>query len=304
MTINAPTFYAQEFANQVALLAQQKTSRLQMAVTVGTGHRGEQASPVDQVGSIEASEKTDRFAPMPRTDAPVDRRWVLPRTWDINQNYDKHDLIRQIQDPRSKLAEAAMAGMGRRKDLAILDGLLNTNQTGKSGTTATSFLAGNVVGVNIGGTASKLNVAKLRALKQKLMANDVDVTMEKMYIAVDSLAHDSLLAEVQITSKDYNAQRDGVPILREGVIDRFLGFDFIWTERLLAFNGTDDQSGTSTPVVAWAQSGAYMGIWDDTKTRIDERIDLRGIPWQLYCDLTFGACRLEEKKVVKTWSRI
>lgn len=303
MSINAPSFYAQQFANTVMLLAQQKGSRLQQAVTVGTGHRGEQASPVDQVGLVEAQEKTERFSPMPRTDAPVDRRWVLPRTWDINQNYDKHDLIRQIQDPRSALAQAAIAGMNRRKDLTILDGLLNTNYTGKSGTTATSFLAANTVGVNTGGTASKLNVAKVRKAKQLLMANDVDVTQEDLFLVVDSLAHDALLAEVQVTSKDYNAARDGTPVLKEGVIDRFMGFNFIWTERLLSFAGTDDAAGTSTPCVAFAKSGAYMGIWDDTSTRIDERTDLRGIPWQLYTDATFGACRLEEKKVVRIWSR-
>jgi hypothetical protein len=303
MSINAPSFYAQQFANQVMLLSQQKTSRLQTAVTVGTGHRGEQASPVDQVGSIEASEKTERFAPMPRTDAPVDRRWVLPRTWDINQNYDKHDLIRQIQDPRSALAQAALAAMGRRKDLTILDGLLNTNYTGKNGTTSTSFLSGNVVGVNTGGSASTFNVAKLRKAKQLLMANDVDVTAEELYVAIDSRAHDALLAEVQVTSKDYNEARDGKPVLKDGVVERFLGFNIIWTERVLSFNGTDDQSGTSTPCPAWAKSGAYLGIWDDVNTVISERNDLRGIPWQLYTDGTFGGCRLEEKKVVKIWSR-
>lgn len=303
MSINAPTFYAQQFANTCMLLAQQKTSRLQQAVMVGTGHRGEQASPVDQVGLIEAQEKTERFAPMPRTDAPTDRRWVLPRTWDINQNYDKHDLIRQIQDPKSKLAEAALAAMGRRKDLTILDGLLNANQTGKNGTTSTSFLAGNVVSVNTGGNASTLNVAKVRKAKQLLMANDIDVTQEEMFFVIDSRAHDALLAEVQATSKDYNVARDGAPVLKEGVIDRFMGFNFIWTERLLTFNGTDDATGTSTPCTAFAKSGAYLGIWEEVKTRIDERVDLRGVPWQLYTDGTFGACRLEEKKVVKVWSR-
>lgn len=303
MTIYAPTFYAQQFASTVALLAQQKTTRLQNAVTVGTGHYGEQASPVDQVGLIEANENTERFAPMPRTDAPTDRRWVLPRTWDINQNYDKNDLIRQITDPRSALAQAALAGMGRRKDLTILDGLLNTNQTGKSGTTATSFLASNVVSVNTGGAASRLNVAKIRATKQLLMANDVDVMEEELYFVIDSRAHDALLAEVQITSKDYNEARDGKPVLMDGVIDRFFGFKFIWTERLLAYNGTDDAGGTSTPCVAFAKSGAYLGIWKDVNTRIDERTDLRGIPWQLYTDATFGATRIEEKKVVKAWSR-
>ena len=303
MSINAPSFYAQQFANTCMLLSQQRTSRLQQAVTVGAGHRGEQASPVDQVGIIEAQEKTERFSPMPRTDASVDRRWVLPRTWDINQNYDKHDLIRQIQDPRSALTQAAIAAMNRRKDLTILDGLLNTNYTGKSGTTSTSFLAGNVVSVNKGGTASTLNVAQISEAKPLLIANQVDPTEEDLYLVVDSKAHDAILGEVQATSKDYNVTRDGMPVLKEGVIDRFLGFSFIWTERLLSFNGTDDATGTSTPCVAFAKSGAYLGIWEDVKTRIDERTDLRGIPWQLYVDGTFGACRLEEKKVVKVWSR-
>lgn len=303
MTIYAPTFYAQQFANSVALLAQQKTTKLQQAVTVGSGHYGEQASPVDQVGLIEASENTERFTPMPRTDAPTDRRWVLPRTWDINQNYDKNDLIRQITDPKSALAQAALAGMGRRKDLTIIDGLLNANQTGKSGTTSTTLPNTQVVSVGVGGAASKLNVAKIREAKKILMANDIDVASEELYFIIDAAAHAALLAEVQVTSKDYNAARDGMPILKEGMIDRFFGFQFIHSERLLSFNGTDDAAGTSTPCIAFVKSMAYLGIWKDTNTRIDERTDLRGIPWQLYTDATFGACRLQEKGIVKVWSR-
>lgn len=303
MSVNAPGFYAQQFATDVALLSQQLTSRLQQAVTVGTGHIGEQASPVDQIGLIEASENTDRFAPMPRTDATTDRRWVLPRNWDINQNYDKNDLIRQITDPKSALVRAAMAGMNRRKDLTILEGLLNANQTGKAGTTSTTLPSTQVISVNTGGSASALNVAKLRAAKKLFMENDIDVTGEELFIVVDAKAHDALLAETQITSKDYNVTRDGAPVLKEGVIDRFLGFNFIWSERLKAFNGTDDAAGTSTPCVAFAKSGAYLGLWKDASTRIDERLDLRGIPWQLYTSATFGACRLEEKKVVRIWSR-
>lgn len=303
MTIYAPTYYAQQFANQVLLLAQQKTSKLQGAVMTGTGHYGEQASPCDQVGLIEAQENTERFAPMPRTDAPTDRRWVLPRTWDINQNYDKNDLIRQITDPKSALAQAALAAMGRRKDLTILDGMLNSNMTGKQGTTPVALPASQVVGVNFGGNASRFNVAKLREMKRILMANDVDVETEELFVAVDADAHDAMLAEIQVTSKDYNVKRDGTPVLKEGLIDRFLGFNFIHTQRSVNFRGTDDQGGTSTPIAAWAKSGVYLGIWKDVNTRIDERTDLRGIPWQLYTDGTFGGTRLEEKKVVKAWSR-
>jgi hypothetical protein len=304
MGVQNPTvFYAQQFADNVQLLSQQKISKLEMAVTVGTGHRGEQASPVDQVGNLEATEANTRFGPMPHTEANQDRRWVLPRSWHMSPKYAPNDLIRQITDPRNALAMAAVAGMNRRKDLTILGGMLQTNQTGKSGTTNTSFLAGNVVSVNTGGTGSKLNVAKLRKMKQLLMSHDIELDNEEIYIAVDSTNYDALFAEIQITSKDYNPGRDGTPVMVDGKIDRFLGVNFIHSERLLSFNGTDDAAGTSTPLPMWCKSGVYMGKWQDTTTRIDERQDLEDIPWQLYAKGTFGACRLEEKKVVFAWGR-
>lgn len=303
MSINSPTYYAQQFATDVQMLTQQIESKFQRAVTVGTGHYGEQASPVDQVGKLEASENTSRFEPMPRTDYDTDRRWVLPRFWDISPLKDKNDLIKQITDERQALARSAVAGMNRRKDLSIIDGMLNANLTGKSATTSTSMTAGNVVSVNTGGAASRFNVAKLRNALQILLANEVDKDSEMLFVAVDSKANDGMLAETQVTNADYNQQRDGVPVLQNGLISSFLGFNFIHSERLLSFNGTDDAAGTSTPCPFWAQSGVYLGIWDDTNTRIDERTDLRGIPWQLYCRAAFGGTRLEEAKVGKIWSR-
>lgn len=303
MSINSPTFYAQQFATDVQLLSQQIQSKLERAVTVGGNHYGEQASPVDQVGLVEVSENTERFSPMPRTDAPMDRRWILPRNWDLNQLKDKNDLIRQITDDRQELAHAAVAAMNRRKDRTIIDGLLNANQTGKSGTTSTPFGAGQTVSVNTGGAASGLNVAKLREARRILLANDVDYNGEEIFCVVNAKADSQLLAEIQITSKDYNQLRDGTPILRDGMIDRFLGMNFIHCERLTEFDGTDDAAGTSTPVLVFAKSGGYLGKWKDTNVRIDERTDLRAIPWQLYASATFGASRLEEKKVVKVWAR-
>lgn len=303
MSINSPTFYAQQFATDIELLVQQQESKLQKAVTVGSNHVGEQASPIDQVGIVDVSENTERFAPMPRTDAPYDRRWILPRNWDLNQLKDKNDLIRQIVDDKQALARAAVAGMNRRKDRTILDAMINANQTGKSGTTSTTLPAGQVVSVSFGGTASSLNVAKVREALRLMLANDVDVDMEEFYMAPDAKAHTALLAETQVTSKDYNAARDGLPILREGKIDRFLGWNFIHCERAAEFISTDDAAGQSTPVMGWAKSGMYLGMWKDMNIRIDERSDLRGIPWQIYGAATFGASRLQEKKVVKVWSR-
>lgn len=303
MSINAPIFYAQQFATDIELLVQQLESKLTRAVQVSSSHFGEQASPVDQVGLIEVTENTERFSPMPRTDAPLDRRWIIPRNWDLNQNIDKNDLIRMIVDPKQALARAAVAGMNRRKDRTILDGLINANQTGKSGLTSTLLPPTQVVGVSFGGALSSLSVAKLREALRIHLANDVDVDMEELYIAVDAKAHTALLAEVQVTSKDFNALRDGLPVLRDGKIDRFMGFNFIHCERAIEFAGTDDVGGISTPIMTWAKSGAYLGLWKDTMVDVRERADLRAIPWQIYVCATFGATRLQERKVVKIWSR-
>lgn len=300
MSVQIPTFFPQQFANTIALLSQQMTSKLEGTVQSGS-HTGEQASPVDQFAKIEALENNERFSAMPRVDADLDRRWVLPRDFDLPQLVQPKDLLRMVNDPKSQMAANAVAAMNRKKDIVILEALNGVNLTGKSGATSTSLPATQVVSVNEGGTASKLNVAKIRAAKRILMSNDVDVDAEMLTLVVNAAAHDALLAEVQATSKDYNEARDGKPILVDGKIARFMGFNIVHCER--AFTGTDDAAGTSTALFAYAQSGAYMGNWQDVKVDIRERPDLRDIPYQVYVKMTIGATRLDEKKVVRLWSR-
>ena len=124
------------------------------------------------------------------------------------------------------------------------------------------------------------------------MANDFDLTSEPLFVAVNAKAHDNLLKEIQVISKDYNQARDGAPVLQEGRIERFLGFNFIHSERLV----TD---GTYRRIPVWAKSGMYLGVWDDIRVDISERKDLEGHPWQISTFMTIGATRLEEKRIVE-----
>lgn len=295
---NIPTHFVQEFADKLDLLAQQTKSKLESAVMSGM-HIGEQASPVDQYGQIEMLENNERFSEMPRVDAPSTRRWVIPTDYDLPQMVQPKDLLRVLQDPKATLQRAAVAAANRKKDLVILQGLLNSNNTGKTGSTSTPITYS--VSVNTGGTASKLNVAKIRAAKLQLQQNDVDLEGDELYLAVNAAAHDALLNEVQIVSKDYNAARDGAPVMKEGKIERFLGVNIISLERI--FTGTDDAAGTSSLCVMWAKSGAYLGKWRDISVDVRERGDLRDIPTQIYLKQTIGGTRLDEAKVVKVYSR-
>lgn len=296
--VNVPAHYVSQFSSNIALKLQQEGSVLRSAVTVGA-HVGKQASPVDQVGAIGANKVIGRFNPMGRVDAPLDRRWVVPTDYDLPQLLDSFDKLRLLTDPESQYVKNAVFALGRAQDEEILNGLFGTNLTGETGTVSTTLPSTQVVGVNQGAaSATNLTVAKLKRARRILMANNLNFGTEQLYCAINAANHDSLLDELQIISADFNG---GEAVLKEGMIMRFLGINFIHTE--LLSTGTDDQSGTSTQTPLWAKSGVHLGIWNDIETDISKREDLQGIPWQGYCKETIGATRLEETKIVKIWTR-
>lgn len=301
MASNIPLFYVEQFSSNIALKLQQKGSRLRDAVMTGT-HVGSQASPVDQFGAVNANKVTGRYNPMTRVDAPTDRRWVFPQDYDLPQLIDGFDKLRMLIDPMSSYCTNAVYALGRAMDQEILSGLTGTNFTGNNGATSTvlptSLTTGQTVGVAQGAaSATNLTVAKLRQGKKILLQNEVDLDSDSIYCAINAANHDSLLSEVQVISQDFNDKA----VLVEGRIQRFLGIEFIHTELLVT--GLDDTSTTSTSVPMWAKSGAYLGTWNDISTDVSQRKDLQGLPYQAYVFGTFGATRLEEKKVVNIWAR-
>lgn len=292
-----PLFYVEQFSSNIQLKLQQKGSRLRSAVMEGH-HVGSQASPVDQFGAISANKVTQRYAPLGNIQAPTDRRWCFPQDYDANQLLDGFDKLRLLIDPMSSYVTNAQYALGRAMDQEIINGLIGTNFTGNNGATQTSLPSGQVVGVNQGAaSATNMTVAKLRAGKKLLMQNEVDLDSDPIYCAINAANHDSLLAEVQVISSDFNSK----PVMVDGKVSEFLGVKFIHTELLTT--GTDDQAGTSTACPMWAKSGAYLGIWNDIVSDVSQRKDLTSLPYQAYVLGSFGGTRLEENKVVKIWAR-
>ncbi len=296
MSQNLPDHYVMQYANTISLLLQQKESRFESAVTTGS-YIGKQASPVDQIAAIEMLPVTTRFAPMGRVDAALDRRWVLPSDFELPQLIDSFDKLRLLNDPSSKYLENAMNAANRKKDALIYASFFAAAKTGVEGGTSTAFGTNQFVSVDTGGAASGLNLAKLKAAKQILMANEVDLDSDPIFCAIDADEHNNLLNEVQIVNTDYNDR----PVLVDGRIRSFLGINFIQYERVTT--ATDDQAGTSKQIPMWAKSGMHMGTWNGVETNISQREDLSGRPWQAYMAMTMGATRLEENKIVRVWAR-
>jgi hypothetical protein len=187
-----------------------------------------------------------------------------------------------LADPTSTYAQAAAAALGRAMDDVIIDASIGTAKTGSTGSTSTTLPAGQKIAHGSAG----LTIAKLISAKKILDANDVDPSI-KRWIAVSPEQIEDLLNNTTVTSSDFNT----VKALATGEVNTFVGFEFINSNRL-----NDD--GTSRQVIAWAEDGITLALGSDIKTKITERPD-KSYSMQVYAQLTVGAVRMEEEKVVE-----
>lgn len=303
MSVNIPNWYVQQYNQNIQQLVQQKVSRFRGACMTGS-HVGTLASPVDQIGTVEMQDVTSRFAPMGRVDALTDRRWLAPLDADLPQLIDTFDKLKILTDPNGMYVTNAVAAANRKFDDRIGNSFFASAQTGVTGATSTAFDTTNqVVGVNVGGTASGLNVAKLERARRILLSNEAVNTdnPEPLFVGITSIDHESLLNEIQVISLDFNRE---VAYDENGIIKKWRGFNFLHSERpWITTTATDDQSGQSRQLPMWVKSGMYLGVWNEIETAVDIRADVQGRPWQAYTKMSANATRLEEKKVVKVWAR-
>jgi hypothetical protein len=287
MSFNVPTHFVQQYTSNVELLLQQKGSKLRDTVSVGS-YTGKAAKAVEQVGAVTAQKRVTRHGDTPLISTPADARWVFPVDYEWADLIDSQDKLRMLIDPTSSYAQNGAYALGRAMDDEIISAYFGTAKTGENGSTDTTFPGGQQVLQAVGAaSATGLNVAKLRAAKKILMANEVDIDNEQLFCVITAAQHDDLLNEVQAISLDYNTR----PVLVDGKITSFMGFNFVHSERL-----PDD--GTYRRVPVYAKSGVHLGMWDDITTKISERND-KGHAMQVYVKGTFGATRVEEKKIVE-----
>ena len=288
MSFNVTTHFVQQYTTNIQLLLQQKGSKLRDAVMTNS-YVGKAAKAVEQIGAVNPVKNQGRHSDTPLISTPADARWVFPNDYDWADLIDDQDKLRMLIDPTSSYIQNGVYALGRAQDAEILDAFFGTAKTGENGSTSTSFDSGQVVAVGTGSSAATgLNIAKLRAAKKLLMANNVDIENDPLYCAITAADHDALLNEAQVISMDYNAK----PVLVDGRVTSFMGFNFIHTELI----NTDASGYKRLPV--WAKSGMHLGMWNDIKTSVDRRADKRN-SYQVYVTGTYGATRLEEKKIVE-----
>lgn len=299
MSINAPQLFTQEFATSVALLSQQRMSVFETCVMQGS-HTGEQASPINQVGSVEMQPVNSRFQPKVRSDLTVDRRWITPQDWDLTLMVDTFDKLKMAVDLQSGEVAAAVAARNRRKDDTILAAFFATALTGKNGGTSTilpTSTSTNVISVSYGATTSNMSVSKLKKGIELLMANNVDLDNEEVYCGLSPAANTALMNDIEVIDGSFR----GAVVDGKGRLASWNGIQFKHSNRFSL--GTDDAAGSSRALPLWCKSGMHMGVWQNEIVKIREATELKGNPWELYCYQSLNATRIEEAKIIKIWAR-
>lgn len=292
MANGSQAFYSQQYASAVELVAQQSTPRLAGLCTPMTAV-GKAATVVNFIEAVEADERTTLYAAMPLSAATHKRPWVYPRHFDKAIPFDSIEQMQMNANPQSSYVQTLVAAINRKMDDETIRAFFAARnlETNDGGVASDSFSASLQVGVSVGGTTSGLNVEKLQSVLE--IARGLEVGLEDgevLNIAISPKQERNLMNEIEVTSSDFTSKM----ILDKGTMagSGFMGFNFIITNRLL----TDGSSYRRVPV--WTSRGMAFCTWDGgMKTNVSQRVDLQGIPWQVYAEGHFGAVRRDDKRV-------
>jgi hypothetical protein len=293
------SYFVTKFTDNVEFLVQQEDSRF-WNQGVQRSFTGSGAVPTEQVGATSMTLVTGRNQPVVNTDTPANRRWIYPSKYFVADLVDTFEELEMSIDLTGKLPMAFSFAMNRTKDQTFLGAFFGTSQTdnvsstGNAPKTAVAFPTSQQIAVTINGTpgnvtAVHLNVPKLRAARVLLKQAEVDLGREQAWVGMGALQEDDLLNQAQAISMDFQSK----PILENGDITRFLGFNFIHSELL----PVDSSGYRRLPV--WVKSGMCNGNWLDNKTEIYQQPGIVGRPWQVVSTLMVGSTRLQEPKCVE-----
>ena len=307
MAVTIDTTYARAYEENMIMLAQQTMSRLEAAIRVKRGVKGESSS-FDRIGArSDPDQVTSRFGDSPHNDSAYSRRVVFPEMYRDGELIDRWDTLQMLGDPSSDVSRSIRAAFERWKDSIIVDAALGTAFTGKNGTVSESFPAGQIVAVDAHGADhdtgsiftsgdAPLTPGKINAAIGLLGANEADMVDEggrpTVSLYCSSIQLTQMRRFVAYTSSDY--ARSLLASLDEVIgakTNMFMGVNIIRGER---FNLT----GSNEQVICFHRDGLGLSYWEDIQARMTERADKSYMPYWFF-EMQLGAVRIESERVVQ-----
>ncbi|KKL94900.1 hypothetical protein LCGC14_1860080, partial [marine sediment metagenome] len=144
-----------------------------------------------------------------------------------------------------------------------------------------------------GGVSSGLTIDKLVLARQALMEleNDPD---DLFYIAVSPKQMSDLLREAETQSIDTNIIRS----LVNGIVNEYMGFRFVITNRILIGSGNDIDGDTNVfKVPVWTKEGMLFAKHTTPIFSVD-KLPRKQI-WQISARVGMASIRMDEDKIIQ-----
>jgi len=263
----------QAYSKIILPLARQEGSKLYSKVYTKTDVVGKSYYQ-DQIGRWEMSPKGGANSDTPENDPNLSRTRV--------------DIL-TFADPTGEAVYSMKSAVGLQYDKIIVAALGGTAYRGEAGGTSISFPAAKTVASDFenSGTHTGLTVAKIR--RAAALMNGAGVPMGERTFITSATGLEQLLGSTQATSADYN----NVKALVNGEINTFMGFEFVTLEDNILTT-----TSNITDCYAIHKTGVCLANLEELFMKIDERAD-KGYSKQVYYEISAGAARLEEAKVIK-----
>lgn len=279
----------------VELAVQQIRSKLEPGFTYEAELKGRLSCMLELIGSTAAVLNLGRAADTPNIDNQIEPVWVQPTQIAWGKLIEKEDAIKALTDYQSPFTQAGAAAVVRARDTIMANAIFGQRRIGLDGATISSW-AGKTVAVGIGSqddlTAIGMNVRKIIRARRLMQEDQVDLGMEDLYLAINAQQQEELFRDLTYINADFRDRK---------VLDQPERVDILDVTILPPIDGAaalaDFDASTFTAGL-WCKSGMYYGDFDAIQTNVPLRPDklMRPHPQM---ENWFGACRSEDKKVVK-----
>ena len=232
-------------------LVYQGAGYLRNTVRVKTGVTGQQYA-FRRMGAGMAYQQTSSAEAITPNDTSHAKIFATLTNWRIGDYTDLFDQAETNIDERAELAKSFAKSIGRAEDQLIINALAAATST--AGTVTSGY----------GGTNTGLTADKVRHAKRYLVQNQAEGGDH--YLAINAIALETALAEIEITSADYQTMRALVDADLNN--KKAFGFTFKVLENRLE-GGLPTGSATVTECFAYDKASTGLATAIEPQSRVD-----------------------------------
>ena len=266
----------------------------------------------DFLGDIELDDKATRFEDIPIEDMVHNRRWIYPKFARKGIFVDKEDDIALHTDPTSDYIKALAKAVIRKENSTITDAFFANVKAGKAPADDTAVLAdslyvystrittgGRTMAHDVqsdytaGGVSTGLTIEKLILSRQALLEleNDPDAMFN---VACAPKQGSDLLREAETQSIDTNM----IKSLVNGVVNEYMGFRFVFTNRIEIGSSNDVDADTSVYELPVFTNETMLFARHESPIFNVDWLPRKQI-WQISARCGMNAIRMDESKIIK-----